>query len=133
MKRRPHDSFQFRSTSATRRPPSGRGLPRRIIFLVIVLVILLIADIVWLHGVFTSDGKLDVGGRRGANARLELERQRLQQVDHELVDVLKKQKRAMEANPPVDKIQEYADRFKVLLVRFDSTGLCRASARTCGN
>lgn len=98
---RPTDSLSWR------RPPpprssAGRRVPKRIAALLAILVLVLIVDAVWLHGlIFTGSPDEGVG---------------LEVVDKQLLDLLVRQKDAMEAKPPVEEIQAYADRFKVLLV-----------------
>lgn len=66
------------------------------------VLVFLFLDAVWLHRfIFPRT----VGGRP------------VEMVEQELVEVLVKTKEAMEAEPPMEEIQHYADRFKVLLVR----------------
>jgi hypothetical protein len=100
MPGRPTDSFRFNSSRAPPRP--GRRLPKRVVSLLLFLVLVLLADALWLHSLIFT--RTDGGGAE------------LAAVDQELIELLVKQKEAMEANPPVEEIQAYADRFKVLLV-----------------
>lgn len=99
MPGRPTDSFRFNSSRAPPRP--GRRLPKRVVSLLLFLVLVLLADALWLHSLIFT--------RQDGGAELAV-------VDQELIDLLVKQKEAMEAKPPVEEIQAYADRFSVLLV-----------------
>lgn len=70
------------------------------------LVLILVADVLWMHS-------LIFGGRnKGAEAAAA----GASEVESELLELLVRHKQAMEAKPPVEEIQTYADRFKVLLV-----------------
>lgn len=100
MPGRPTDSFRFNSSRAPARP--GRRLPKRLVVMLIFLVFVLLADALWLHSLIFT--RVEGGGAE------------LAAVEQGLIDLLVKQKEALEANPPVEEIQAYADRFKVLLV-----------------
>jgi hypothetical protein len=82
-------------------PRSGRRVNKRVVGLLGLLVTILFVDAVWLHLLIWPKGST------GSSAEA---------VEEELVKMLMKQKEALEAAPPLEEIQAYADRFKVLLV-----------------
>ncbi|KAK4057567.1 hypothetical protein OIO90_001212 [Microbotryomycetes sp. JL221] len=93
--------------------PAQRRQTRRLLILFGILVVVLVLDGLYLHRLIFDNGPN--GGRARAAQAHQLHARNVDQVERELVELLVRHKQAYDMQPPVDRIQDFADRFKVLL------------------
>ena len=101
---RRYDSLSF---SRPPPPPSRarrRNGTKRAFAVVGFLLLILLLDALWMRSLLFGPSETDAATPEAT------------EVEAELLELLVKHKQAMEARPPLEEIQSYADRFKVLLV-----------------
>ncbi|KAK4055200.1 hypothetical protein OIV83_000480 [Microbotryomycetes sp. JL201] len=115
----PRYSFSIDPFNPSSSPRPGRRTPsnssqrrqtRRLVSLFVILIVILVLDGVYLHSLIFPDGRQ---GSKSAQASLHA--RTVDTVERQLVELLVKHKDATEVQSPVDRIQDFADRVKVLL------------------